>query len=152
MSFRLEYQTTAKCKPEHVWKKFEKLEQWSWWLPLIGQTKWVQGQPWQKGSRFSMELVRPVHKTLQPVILEAAPPHKLVWVGSSMGFRGEHRFAFEEQPDGSTLLKTWEDSSGFLTSLMSAKLKDDLLNMHKEWLESLKAEAEKIAREEFARS
>jgi len=152
MSFRLEYQTVARCKPEHVWQKFAKLEQWSWWLPVIGQTKWLQGQPWQKGSRFSMELVRPVHKTLQPVILEAATPNKLGWVGTSFGFRGEHWFSFEAQADGTTVLKTWEDSSGLLTALMSAKLKADLLSMHKEWLESLKSEAEKVAREELARS
>ncbi|MGZ4812042.1 MAG: hypothetical protein ACXVZI_04685, partial [Terriglobales bacterium] len=64
----------------------------------------------------------------------------------------EHWFSFEAQSDGTTLIKTWEDMSGLVAALFGNGMKQALLAMHKDWLEALKAEAEKIAREEMARS
>jgi len=122
MATRLEYSVTAKCKPEHVWQKFQKIDEWPWWNRVVGQAKWLSGSPWQKGSQFLMELVYP------------------------------RKVSFKAQPDGTTLIKTWEDISGFVASLFGGGMKQSLMTMHKDWLESLKTEAEKIAREEVARS
>jgi hypothetical protein len=152
MPTRLEYSVTAKCKPEHVWQKFQKLEEWPWWNRVVGQAKWLSGKPWQEGSQFLMELVHPRKMSFRPVILESAPPSKVGWVGKTTGVTGEHWFSFEPQADGTTLIKTWEDLSGWATAFFGSGMKRSLLAMHKDWLESLKTEAEKIAREELARS
>ncbi len=152
MATRLEYSATAKCKPEHVWQKFQKLEEWPWWNRLIGQAKWISGSPWQKGSQFLMDLVYPRKVSFKPTIIESAPPNKVGWVGKSTGFTGEHWFSFEALPDGTTLIKTWEDISGFVASLFGSGMKQSLMAMHKDWVEALKNEAEKIAREEVART
>jgi hypothetical protein len=152
MGFRLEYSVPAKCKPEHVWKKFEKVEEWGWWNPVIGKTRWLDGPRWQKGSHFLFELLRPSHRTFKPVITESELPNRIEWVGTALGFNGQHGFSFEEQSDGTTLIKTWEMLSGPLTWFMGEGLKNNLTAMYREWLEALKAEAEKIAREDFARA
>jgi len=153
MAIRLEYSTTAKCRPDHVWQKFKDMEQWAWWNRVIARAKWIAGQPWQKGSRFEMELIRPKAMKLKPVILEAAPPNTIGWVGKASGFTGEHWFSFELQPDGqTTLVKTWEDVSGPATWFFGNGMKRALLKMHQDWLEALKVEAERLAREEQARS
>ena len=152
MATRLEYSVTAKCKPEHVWQKFRKLEEWPWWNRVVGQAHWISGQPWQKGSEFHMELVYPRKVSLKPLILESSPPNKIGWVGKTTGFTGEHWFSFEAQNDGTTLIKTWEDISGWVTAFFGNGMKQSLLTMHKDWLEALKTEAEKIARDESAKS
>ncbi len=152
MATRLEYAVTAKCKPEHVWQKFQKLEEWPWWNRVVGQARWISGQPWEKGSQFLMELVRPRKVSVRPVVLESAPPNKIAWVGKTAGFTGEHWFTFEAQPDGTTLIKTWEEMSGWATAFFGNGMKQALLNAHKDWLEALKTEAETIARQEYARS
>ena len=152
MATRLEYSVTAKCKPEHVWQKFQKMEEWPWWNRVVGRAKWLSGQPWQKGSQFLMDLVYPRKISFRPVIIESAPPNKVGWVGKTTGFTGEHWFSFEAQPDGTTLIKTWEDISGLVAALFGSGMKQSLVAMHKDWLESLKTEAEKMAREEMARS
>src|SRR5579864_5903574 len=56
MSIKVEYSVTAKCKPEHAWQKFEKLEEWPWWNHVIGKTQWLSGGRWQEGGRFSFEM------------------------------------------------------------------------------------------------
>jgi hypothetical protein len=152
MAIRLEYSLTAKCRPEHVWQKFQKLEEWPWWNRVIGQARWISGPPWQKGSRFHMELVYPRKAKLDVVIVEAAPPGRIAWVGKGIGFKGEHWFSFEPQADGSTLIKTWEDFSGILATFFGGTLKQAALASYKDWLQALKTEAEKIARDEHARS
>ncbi|MGC2321973.1 MAG: SRPBCC family protein [Terriglobales bacterium] len=152
MSIHLEYSTTAKCRPEHIWKKFEALDQWAWWNKVISRARWVEGQPWQKGSRFEMELARPKPMKFRPVIIESAPPTRVAWVGKGSGFTGEHWFSFELQPDGATLMKTWEEFSGISTLFFGNGTRQGIVKMHQEWLEALKFEAERIAREAVARS
>lgn len=152
MAFTLEYSTVAKCRPEHVWQKFSRMEEWAWWNRVIGSARWVDGQqPWAKGSRFNMELVRPKTMKFQPVITESNPPTKICWVGKGSGVTGEHFFSFEAQPDGTTLLKTWENFSGFGTLFIGGGMKGRIVDMYKLWLDRLKEESEKIAREELAR-
>ena len=152
MAIRLEYSVTAKCTPQQAWKKFEALEHWSWWTRGIAQARWVEGQPWQKGSRFLMQVLQPRNVTFRPVILESDPPRKVGWVGKAAGITGEHWFSFEPQSDGTTMLKTWEDFSGWVTIFWTNGIRKSIVAMYAEWLEALKAEAEKIAREEQARS
>jgi len=152
MAFRLEYSTTAKCRPDHIWKKFEHVEQWAWWNRVLGPCRWMNGNPWQKGSRFHMELVKPRRMTFQPVILECSPPNKVGWVGKGSGMTGEHWFSFELQPDGTTLMKQWEDFSGFSTLFLGDGMKQAIVAMYQDWFEALKFEAERLAREESARS
>jgi len=152
MAMRLEYAVTARCKPEHVWQKFQKLEEWPWWNRVVNDTRWLSGSPWQKGSQFNMEVVYPKKMPFKPIVLEVTPPGRVGWVGRAAGFTGEHWFSFEAQGDGTTLIKTWEDLSGWKTAFIGESLKKSLLAMHRDWLEALKTEAEKIAREEHARS
>ena len=102
MSIRLEYSVIAKCKPEHAWQKFEKLEEWPWWNHVIGKTQWLSGGRWQEGGRFMFEMLRPRHMTFKPVILKSAVPTQIAWVGKSFGLTGEHwcagAFAQQLQP------------------------------------------------------
>lgn len=152
MPIRLEYSTTAKCRPEHIWKKFEALDQWAWWNKVISRARWIEGQPWQKGSRFEMELAQPRTMKFKPEVIESTPPNKVAWVGKSSGVTGEHWFSFELQPDGTTLMKTWENFSGISTIFFGTGRRQAIVKMYQEWLEALKFEAERIAREDLARS
>ena len=89
MPIHLEYSLSAKCRPEHIWQKFENLDQWAWWNKVIARSKWLEGQPWQKGSRFLLGLAKPAIEI--PVeILECQAPAKVGWVGKFYGIRAEH--------------------------------------------------------------
>jgi len=150
MAINLEYSATAKCRPEHIWKVFEKLEQWAWWNPAIGRTKWTSGQPWQKGSHFQMELERPKRLNFDCEVLDASPA-KVGWRGKGSMVTGEHWFSFEANGDG-TAMKTWETLSGFGSAFIGKGMREKTVDVYKVWLERLAAEAEKIAREEMARA
>src|SRR3954464_6808149 len=99
---RLEFQTTARCTPEQVWKVFADLERWSQWNPVIGKSHWLAGNSWQLGNRFLMEIVRPRRMTFKLVIMECTPPNRVAWTGKVPGFTGTHWHEFIAQPDGTT--------------------------------------------------
>ena len=49
-------------------------------------------------------------------------------------------------------MKTWEEFSGLTTIFFGSGLRQGIVKMYQDWLEALKFEAERIAREERARS
>ncbi len=152
MAFTLEYSTVAKCRPEHIWKFFSNMEQWAWWNRVVGPCRWLNGQPWEKGSRFHLLLEKPRRMKVECAILACDPPGKVGWVGGGFGWKGERWFSFDAQPDGTTLMKQWENLSGFGTMLAGEGMKKQALAAYQAWFEALKFEAERLAREEKARS
>ncbi len=142
---RLDYSISARCRPEHVWQVFADLDRWKEWNPVIAETHWLSGQPWQLGSRFFMTITQPRRMTFKPEIIEINTPTRVVWTGSGPGFRGTHGHEFVSQPDGTTLIKTWEEFSGFATVFFTKGMKKKLINMYAVWLNSLAAESEKLA-------
>jgi hypothetical protein len=90
--------------------------------------------------------------TFTPVINEISAPNRVAWSGNSPGFEGAHWHEFIQQPDGTTLVKTWEEFSGFATLFFTANRKKKLLEMYRRWLESLSREAEKLAQARNSRT
>ena len=145
MAISVEHSVTAACTPQHAWKAFNNLERWPGWNPVVAEARWLEGAPWQAGSRFRLELARPANLTLEPVITEAAPPHRIAWDGSGPLLSGRNEFTFQAQPDGATLLRVTGEFSGFGTMFWGDRLQRAVTEMFAEWLDALKAEAEKTA-------
>ncbi len=151
MGVRVQHSVIAKCKPEHAWQKFQKAEEWPWWNRVIGQAKWTDGQPWQQGSRMHLELAYPKRITVKPTVKENSAPQMVAWIVESSGMTGTMRFRFDAAADGNTTLSAECEFSGWKIAL-AGSLEQDFRKTLDEWLGALKMEAEKIAREESARS
>lgn len=152
MSVKVEHSVTAKCRPEHVWQKFQKLEEWPWWNRVIGHTKWTDGQPWQPSAHFALEVAYPKRIAFKAAVTDNSAPQTIAWTVDGGGLRGTMRFRFDPLPDGSTLLKAEGEYSGWKTAFSRSTVQQDFHKAYEEWLNALKAEAEIIAREELARS
>lgn len=149
MSVTVEHSVTAKCKPEHAWQKFQKLEEWPWWNRVIGRATWIDtSSAWQPGSRFVLDLAYPKRISMKPVVSENNVPRTIAWKSEGDSVR----FDFDPQGEGETVLKASAEFSGFKTVFGGASLRNAMQQAFHEWLTALKSEAEKIAREEFARS
>ena len=142
---RFEYQIVAKCRPENVWQVFADIDRWALWNPVIEKAHWLSGEPWQLGSRFFMQIVMPRRIKFQPTINEINAPNRVAWTGTAPGFKGTHWHEFTLQPDGTTIIKTWEEFSGFLSLAVGLTMKSKLIHMYAVWLNALGSEAEKLA-------
>jgi len=152
MSVKVEHSVVAKCKPEHAWQKFSSMVEWPWWNRAIGSARWSAGQPWQQGSRFHLEIAYPKTMALACVVSEAGAPGKVAWTCAASGLSGTMQFRFEAESDANSVITAQAEFSGLKATFGGSSLKDAMQKTFGEWLEALKTEAEKIAREEFARS
>jgi hypothetical protein len=113
MSVKIEYACIAPCRLEHVWQAFEQIELWPRWDPqTIREVRWVSGERWTKGAKFSIEMLRPLpfQKTLEVLEIEA-PGYVRLRGGSSVTV--EQFYRFQAMPDGqSTELRTLQEFSG----------------------------------------
>ncbi len=152
MSVKIQHSVTAKCKPEHAWQKFQKAEEWPWWNRVIGQVKWVDKEPWKPGARFTLEIAYPTRYGFKSAVTENATPNTIAWTVEGSGLRGVMRFRFDCATGDNTQLKVECEFSGWKTTLSGGSIAEDFRKACDEWLSALKTEAEKIGREEFARS
>lgn len=113
MSVKVEYASIAQCHLEHVWQVFEQIELWPRWDPeTIREVRWVSGERWTKGAKFSIEMLKPMafQRTLEVVEVEA-PGYVHLRGGS--GVTVEQFYHFKWMPDGqSTELRTRQEFSG----------------------------------------
>jgi len=152
MSVKVEHSVTAKCKPEHAWQKFERMEEWPWWNRVIGSGKWTSGKAWQSGSRFALELAYPKKFSLNCTVTDNAVPQGITWKADGGGMSGVMWFRFEPQGDGATVLRGDAEFSGWKTAIGAPGIQDAFRKVFTERLDALKTEAEKISRETYARS
>jgi hypothetical protein len=147
---KVEASVVCRCHAEYVWQKFQDLGNWAWWNPAVGGARWLAGEPWTPGSRMRLELVR-LKLTFEPVVIECAPLKLIHWQGNSLRCSGEQHFIFDPQPDGTTVLRAMLRLTG-ATPFLIPGIKQEAEKTIDIWLESLKTESEKLAREEAARS
>lgn len=149
MSLKLEYATVARCGPQHIWTVFQKIEQWPRWDPqAIRDVKWVSGEPWTKGARFEISLLKPLAYTIRPEILEVDPPIYLHWRGKGSGVTGEQYFIFKPLPDGTTEMRTLQEYSGAPILLLGGRVRQSILDGVEHLFGRIRQEAEARAASE----
>jgi uncharacterized damage-inducible protein DinB len=128
MSLSIEYAAIAKCTPEHVWQVFENIELWSRWDPeAIREVRWVSGEPWTKGAKFSIEMLKPMSFKLTPEVLDATPPYYVHFRGQGSGVTGEQHYIFRWMPEQqATELRTLQEFSGAPIMFFGDKIKSSL--------------------------
>jgi hypothetical protein len=141
----LEYSTVANCKPEHIWQAFQHVEEWPNWSSVIANTHWIEGAPWAKGSKFQMQILQPIPVTFRPRIIECAAPGFVHWIGETTAINAEQWFSFETQPDGTTLMKTWQEFTGPASFMFGESVRTAITNIYVDLFRSLKEAAEKRA-------
>jgi hypothetical protein len=150
MSIKLEYSTTAQCNAESVWQTFTEVDRWPEWSQLFSKASWIEGEPWQLGSKLLLEVSQPAAK-VKATVSEATAPQKAIWTGHVMGVTIQHQFEFIAQSDGSTLMQSSIDLSGPATFFINSDMQKKGLETFSQWFDAMKAQAEKLAAE-FAKS
>ncbi len=149
---KIEYAAVARCTPEHVWRVFEKIELWPRWDPsAIREVRWLSGEPWTKGAKFEIAMLKPMAFTLTPEVVEAEPPVYVHLLGKGSGVTGEQHYIFKWMPETkSTEVRTLQEFSGgpilFLGSSLKPGIEAGIQHMFGRVIE----EAEALAREEAA--
>jgi len=144
MAIHYQNAVLANCSPEHAWQAFRDVERWPDWNRMISRAFWEDGEPWQKGSTLAIEIAQPKTFTLRPQIEGVVPPNIVHWIGRQMGVKAEVLFRFDPDPAG-TNIQCFQEVSGAPTMFVTDRIKQEIAGVFDQWLESLKAEAERVA-------
>ncbi len=147
MAIRIEYASTAKCRPEHIWQCLQDLQSWPKFDPeAIESAQWVSGTPWTKGARFQIRVRKPLAYTITPEILDAEEPILIHWRGRASGITGEQFYVFKLLPDEQTEMRTLQEYSGAPLLLLRGGAKTAIEQGVRNLFEKIKAEAEEAAK------
>jgi hypothetical protein len=150
MPLNIEYAAVAQCRPEHVWQVFEHVELWPRWDPqAIREVSWVSGEPWTRGAKFAIQLLKPMSFTLTPEVLEVEAPIYVHLRGDGSGVTGEQYYIFRWMPDQQTTeLRTLQEFSGGPIIFLGNSIKPSIEAGIKHLFARVIEEAEGLARAE----
>jgi hypothetical protein len=98
---RIEYSVTARTRPEQLWEAFCDLSR------LLNRgiytdATWIEGKPWQPGSRVRYTLEKPLGAVISSVVTVANPPSRLSIINHSLGITADQIVTFTALPTGNT--------------------------------------------------
>lgn len=98
---RIEYSVTARATAEQLWEAFCDLTR------LLNRGTyadaiWIEGQPWQVGSRVRYTLQKPLAAVIQSVVTSIEPPRRISIINHSLGITADQIVTFSTFPSGTT--------------------------------------------------
>lgn len=112
---RVEYSVNAPASPEKVWVAFSDLSR------LLGrgiysEAVWIEGVPWQVGSRVRYVVLQPVEATVSAVVTLSEPPDKIGLINHALGVTAQQMVTFSRLNPNSTRVLMTMDFVGESTS------------------------------------
>jgi hypothetical protein len=137
---RFEYAVEIHSPPNEVWQEFSNINR------LDGKgtyrsARWVSGEPWAKGSRLVIQMVRPFPITVTTLVSHCTPPYRVELINHCIGLTTTEWVSFERFATGTLARMSIEviGKSWALPESMIQKLVPDLL---KESLDTLRESCE----------
>src|SRR6202522_3408799 len=101
-----EYAVKTKATPALAWRVYSDWKMWPTFASIYGDMKWVQGKPWELGSRLEIEVLRPMRIVIDHLITSYEPIHRISWIDRAMGVTIDQQVKFEALPTGHTQVST----------------------------------------------
>jgi len=108
----ISYAIETKASAEMAWDVFTDWRNWREFSENYGVLEWTVGQPWQKGSRLRIEMLRPVHFHVDHVITVCVPAKRVAWIDHALGTTLEQWVYFEPLMARGTRVRTWAEFTG----------------------------------------
>ena len=138
-----EVETTA--SPEVVWKAFSDVSRWPRFDPEMTTARWAEGQPWQKGSRYLLELTRTEARRIEGVIIRCEPAVMVEWISHAIGLTLQRRVDFIAKEGGGTIIRTTAEHFGEPSVPLPDGIEGLLLRVNLPWFEALARYCDSLA-------
>lgn len=98
---RIEYSVSAHAPAGQLWEAFCDLSR------LLNRgtytdATWIEGKPWQVGSRMRYTLQKPIPAVIQSVITSLEPARRVSIINHSLGITADQIVTFSSFPSGTT--------------------------------------------------
>jgi voltage-gated potassium channel Kch len=133
---RVEYSVTARATPAALWEAFCDLGR------LLGrgiytEAIWIEGKPWQVGSRLRYVVVQPVAATVSAVVTLFEPPSKVGLLNHALGVTAQQLVIFTPLDRNNTRVAMAMDPVGEPSSLTPQQISSALEFFTKDALDTM---------------
>jgi hypothetical protein len=133
---RVEYSILAPASAERSWEAFCNLQR------LLGRglysdATWIEGAPWQVGSRVRYTLAQPVEATVTAVVTEADPPRRVGLLNHGLGITAQQLVTFHPVSERVTRVSMSMEFVGESKELSPAAVEEALRFVTQDALDSM---------------
>ncbi len=133
---RIEYSLTVPVPVDAAFHAFQNLERLLH-RGIYNEASWIEGQPWQVGSRLRYVVVHPVETTISAVVSAISPPRAVSLLNHALGITAEQHVSFGPDLKGGTRIRMTVDFLGKSTQLSEADLRDAITFVTRDALDTV---------------
>jgi len=133
---RIEYSVTVPVSVDTAFQAFLDLERLLH-RGIYQEAAWVEGKPWQVGSRLRYVVVQPVPATISAVVSSISPPRAISLLNHGVGVTAEENVSFGPDLKGGTRVHMTVDLVGTSSELSERDLHEAVLFIVKDALDSM---------------
>ncbi|MGA7292481.1 MAG: hypothetical protein WBW53_14870 [Terriglobales bacterium] len=135
---RIEYSVTVPVPVDAAFKAFLNLERLLH-RGIYDEASWVEGQPWQVGSRIRYVISQPVRASISAVVSSISPPRAVSLLNHALGVTVDQHVSFGPDLRGGTRIRITMDLVGKSTELSENEIHDAVTFVTKDALDTVAA-------------
>ena len=133
---RVEYSVRVQAPVEAAFEAFQDFER----LLNRGvytEVSWIEGDPWQVGSRIRYVAIQPVRATVSAVVTSINPPHTISLLNHALGITMEQHVYFAADPKGGSQVRMTMEFLGESAELSQSEVHDAIVFVTHDTLDNL---------------
>jgi hypothetical protein len=138
MLSRVEYSVTVPVTVDVAFKAFLDLDRLLH-RGIYTEASWIEGKPWQVGSRLRYVVVRPVETAISAVVTSIVPPREVSLLNHALGVTADQHVYFAPDLNGGVSVRMTMDLVGKSTVLSEKALHDAAVFITKDALDTMVA-------------
>jgi hypothetical protein len=135
---RIEYSVTVPVSVDVAFHAFQNLERLLH-RGIYDEASWVEGAPWNVGSRLRYVVVKPVRATISAVVSSISPPRAISLINHALGVTAEQNVFFHSDLTGGVRVRMTMDFVGKPSELSESALHEAVTFVVKDALDSMAA-------------
>jgi hypothetical protein len=118
---RVDYSVTVPVSVDTAFHAFQDLSRLLH-RGIYLEATWIQGEPWQVGSRVRYVVCEPVQATISAVVTAISPPRAVSLINHALGVTAEQHVSFGPDLKGGTRVRMMMNLIGKSTELSDTEL------------------------------
>ena len=141
---RIEYSVTVPVSVDVAFLAFQTVERLLH-RGIYDEASWVEGAPWQVGSRLRYVVVKPVRATISAVVSSISPPRAISLLNHALGVTAEQNVSFSPDLKGGARVRMTMDFVGKPSELPESALHEAITFVVRDALDSMAALCQRSA-------
>jgi hypothetical protein len=140
-----DFQIVLNCPLDTVFSIYVDVDRWRN-RNVFGEIRWMQGKPWEEGSRLRIETLKPIRANVDQVVQHFAPKESVSYLSHVFGITCETRVIFTRVTVSQTAINVVMNLVGTPSRTLGFALAPAITKATRGFFEELRKECEAASR------